>query len=532
MKKISRRNFLKGGTLSLAAVSFGVRSWAQSCEPIEALVIGSGFGGAVAALRLGQAGVNTVVLERGIRWPITSSQDTFATFENPDGRAAWLRTQTISLLPPQTINKFTGVLEEVDGTNMTVLAGAGVGGGSLVYNGITLEPRKEVFQQVFPSTINFDEMDQVFYPRVLSVLNATFIPNDILATSFYESTRVNLQQAENAGEFQGKFARLNINWDIVRQEIAGTKRPSAIAGESWYGLNSGAKQSVDQNYLPMAEATGNVQIMPLHVVTDIIAHPDRSARYEVVTNVIDNNGTVLRTQSFATRHLFMAAGSVGTSKLLVRAKAKGTLPALPASVGQGWGSNGDILVVRAGLGTNNCGQGGPAGHFLSEQPNNPFSPTNAIELVTPKNIAQQGVTVLVGLGLPPAAGTFSFDPTTDSVNLTWPANNDPQLAPFINGANSFVNTLNAANPGTVTANFSPNVSAHPLGGATVGRVCDPFGRVLNNPGLYVVDGAFVPGGSTGGVNPSWTIAALAERSMETIISKDIMQNSQVALTAC
>jgi len=532
MRKISRRNFLKGSALSLAAVSFGVRSWAYDCEPIEALVIGSGFGGAVAALRLGQAGVNTVVLERGIRWPITSAQNTFATFENPDGRAAWLSTQTLPILGGQPINKFTGVLEAINGNNMSVLAGAGVGGGSLVYNGITLEPRKELFQRVFPSTIDFDEMDQVFYPRVLSVLKASFIPDDVLATSFYLSTRVNLQQSENAGLFQGKFGRLNIDWDIVRQEIAGTRRPSAIAGESWYGLNSGAKQSVDHNYLPMAEATGNVQILPLHVVTDIIARPDSAARFEVLANVIDTNGTVLRTQSFACRHLFMAAGSIGTSKLLVRAKAKGTLPALSNSVGQGWGSNGDFIVVRAGLGNNNGGQGGPAGHFLAEDPQNPFSPSNAVELVTPRNIASQGLTLLVGLGIPPAVGSFSFDPTSDSVTLNWPANSDPRLGPFINGANSMINTLNAANPGTQTAVFTPNLTAHPVGGATVGRVCDTFGRVLNNPGLYVVDGAFVPGGSVGGVNPSWTIAALAERSMETIINKDIMENSVAALAAC
>jgi cholesterol oxidase len=54
----------------------------------------------------------------------------------------------------------------------------------------------------------------------------------------------------------------------------------------------------------------------------------------------------------------------------------------------------------------------------------------------------------------------------------------------------------------------------------MGKVCDSYGRVQDHPGLYVVDGALVPGGSVGGVNPAWTIAALAERAMDNIISRD------------
>jgi cholesterol oxidase len=143
-----------------------------------------------------------------------------------------------------------------------------------------------------------------------------------------------------------------------------------------------------------------------------------------------------------------------------------------------------------------------------------------VELVVPKPQAFPGSSLYVGLGLAPPVGYFTYDGSTDSVTLNWPAN-DPRLQNSLNGANIFANKLYADNPGSFQAFsslvFPPALTAHPVGGATMGRVCGPHGQVYGYPGLYVVDGAFVPGGSVGGVNPSLTIAALAERSMDKIV---------------
>src|SRR5688500_10976195 len=124
----SRREFLRRSTLAAAGAGIlasGVGAWARHSDFVPAVVIGSGFGGAVAALRLGQAGIDTVVIERGRRWPIRPDGDTFATFERPDGRAYWLRDETgeAALGLPQLvkpIGRYVGVLEVVEGNGIYI----------------------------------------------------------------------------------------------------------------------------------------------------------------------------------------------------------------------------------------------------------------------------------------------------------------------------------------------------------------------------------------------------------------------------
>jgi cholesterol oxidase len=533
-RRFSRGEFFHRGLLVAGAGVLGsnTRAWAQladtarSSDFVPAIVIGSGFGGVVAALRLGEAGIDTVVLERGRRWPIRSDGNTFATFEHPDGRAYWLRDHTAEGLLgfpqlEQRIDRYVGVLEVVEANGINIGAGAGVGGGSLVFNAIIVSPRRELFTRVFPRQVDFDEMQDVYYPRVQRIIGSAPMPDDILATEYYRSSRVSLEQARAAG-FPTRPVELAIDWDIVRDEMAGRRIPSAIAGQVFYGLNSGAKRSLDRSYLALAEATGHVELLPQH--TAVAIERGRGDRYVVtVLRLRDDGSPDGPPRQLLCRHLFLAAGSLGTTSLLVRAKARSAL-ALNEHIGQHWAANGDIPVVRGLLPFTNSGTGGPAGHFILEDLENPIAPTSLVELVLPPPIrdaltalgAPQSFANYASLGIPPAIGYFSYDAATDAVALNWPGS-DPRVARFLAAAQRTLAVLDERT-GAATLAFIPNLSAHPLGGAVLGKACNFAGQVKEQPSLYVVDGSLIEG-SSGLANPSFTIGALAERCMDRILPR-------------
>jgi cholesterol oxidase len=515
-------------------------------EYAEAIVIGSGFGGAIAAYHLSKAGIQTVVLERGQRWPITKTEDTFATYGHPDGRAAWLSPETV-VFDRKPIDVYSGVLEKLFEEGITVLTGAGVGGGSLVYNTVLLKPSRENFEKVFPKSISYDEMEQIYYPRVFNFLKAEVIPEDVINTDYYLSTRVCWQQAQKAN-LPTIYLEVGSDWDIIRQEIQGIKKPAAIDGEIWYGINSGCKNSLDNNYLKQAEESGHVTIHPLHLVTDIFEHEDGG--FIVGYNRIDEKGKILESKMIKCSYLFLGAGSIGTSKLLTRAKAKGTLSKLNEHIGQYWSTNGDTFAAHAvGCRTNGT-KGGPATLAILDH-DNPLGPQTLI--VYPEYQSPEGVLNFLGMGIPSEYGYFSYDEQSEQVRLNWQPES-PGNQKLLDTVNSTYSRLDAVRSGEVASqawemfsshyccpiNGFPEKSlktaakpqtkanagftAHPLGGAVMGKACDFYGRVLGYSGLYVVDGALIPG-STAACNPALTIAAFAERCLDEILKFDLMRSS-------
>lgn len=494
----------------------------------SALVIGSGFGGAAAALRLGQAGIDTVLLERGRRWDITdpTRDATFATFEKPDGRANWLSPVTVTPAGYEgtPIDRYAGVLEVSRQRGIALLAGAGVGGSSLVYGGIMVQPPRELFRQVFPAELDYDELDRVHFPRVRSVIKKMGpVPDDVLAAKNFTSARVFRDHALRAGypetsstkEFHSGICKIDmaIDWDVIRDEMAGRAVPSMSVGQVWYGANSGAKQSVDRNYLRDAEATGKVRVLPLHVVKEISERP--GGGYRVVVEVIDEGGTVLEQRTLGCGSLFLAAGSAGTNGLLVRAKAKGWLPRLNEHVGQNVGNDGDVFLFRDKLAETTYPYLGMPGVLALCDYDNPHNPTVMMKVDLPR--FAEVFPDSKGLGLfcfvmTPNRGRYVYDGATDGVVLEFEP--DPPLA-----ATHLAEKLCRAAGGAITS-VTSRFTGHQIGGANMGLVCDVDGRVKGYQNLYVVDGALMPG-STTCVNPAWTIAAVAERCLERILAEDL-----------
>ncbi len=522
--RLSRREFLgaagAAGAGALLSVSGLSCSSAGSPRPNRALVIGSGFGGAVTALRLVQRGVEVTLLEKGRRWPITPEGDTFSPYFPPDGRSTWLRNLTVVPIgPPLPIDRYVGVLEGHFYPGMRVLTGACYGGGSVVYGGLLVKPPEHLFRQVFPQEIDYGEME-TYYRRVARMLEIGTVPDDIYRTEFFTHYRVVEEQNDRAGLTTARIESAS-DWQIVRAEIDGSIRPAVIHGEAIYGVNSGAKRSLDMNYLAQAEATGLLKVHTLHRVTDI--GTDGRGRYLVWAEQIDEAGRVLSAHSFSSDRLFLAAGSIGTSNLLVKAKAKGLLPLLNEEIGRGWGNNGNVEVLRVNVGARTGRwQGGPPATAIEDY-DNPVAPLFVEHPQFPIGL-ECGCLLYFGIGLHFMRGHFTYDPRADRAVLSWPASGNGQQ--MVNQALlATMDRLNQANGGELSPlvggrkRYMDDAAYHPLGGAVIGEACDAYGRVKNYPGLYVNDSALVPG-SAACANPAFTVAALAERNIARILAED------------
>ena len=515
---LGRRGFVRVVGTSAAGL-YLAGCGGEPVERVRALVIGSGFGGSIAALRLAEAGIAVTVLERGRRWDLSPTNDTFTTTQNPDGRASWMhREAVLPGLPPTRLRNspYVGLMQRFFGENIDVVVAAGVGGGSLAYSGIMIQPPRDLFTSVFPSEVDYGEMDTVWYPRVREIMRPAAMPTDILEDSHYASSRLFIRDAEAAGLDVGPIP-VAFDWDLHRRELTGEVPEQCVLGDYLFGLNSGAKHSIDRvGYLPMAEATGLVDVRPLHQVTGIGEGADGG--YFADVQRIDEHGMVLETMRIEADCLFVAAGSLNTTKLILSAQRDGTLTGLNDQVGEAWGNNGQRIAIRGNL-TDDTGasQGGPACVFIHHHDN----PEGGIGMeFGPAPIGfEHHCLVSATQGIPDRLGRLVLD-ADGEVTPEWERSYDESagraaaytMQQIIDAAGGDVVTLPGIN--------DPSITFHPLGGMTMGRACDTFGRVIGQPHLYVVDGSLIPGSTPAG-NPFWTIASVAERCLDTIVREDL-----------
>jgi cholesterol oxidase len=481
---------------------------------VPVLIIGSGYGGSVAALRLAQAGVDVHLVEMGMAWDTPGSDGKiFANTTTPDQRSYWLRTRTkqpvsnfLGFPIDKDVPRYTGILDAEEFGGIIVYQGRGVGGGSLVNGGMAVTPRRENFGAILP-TVNADEMYNTYYPRANSGLGVNNIDQSWWETvNCYQYSRVGRKHAQRSN-FPFMFVPNVYDMEYMKQEAAGTVPKSAVAGELLYGNNYG-KKSLQKTYLAQAKATGRVAISPLHRVTSVVP---AGTSYTVVIEQINTSGDVTATKTVTADRVFFAAGSVGTSKLLTRLKATGKLPNLNGEIGKGWGDNGNVMCGRA----NHLWD--PTGSVQASIPTagiDNWAAGGAFAEVAPLPTGiETFASFYLSITKNPNRAQFTWNAAANKVELNWQT---AWKQPSIDMAKSIFDKINAKE-GTIYR--TDLFGVYKIGGAILNKATDNYGRLHGYAGLYVIDGALIPGNTS--VNPFVTITALAERNIDKIIAVDL-----------
>ncbi|MGB8404378.1 MAG: GMC oxidoreductase [Mycobacterium sp.] len=536
MSPLSRRQFIGAAAAVGGAGIAGLGAWVEfgrdrndAREHYQAIVIGSGYGGGVSALRLGQAGVQTLVIEQGRLWD-KPDQDgkRFSKMLPADTRAGWF-----SGIPPSLVTSFQGVTVEdvakhapspqpvqagicqkVTQGAHDVFRGIAVGGGSMVNAAIAAIPTPAQITTAFPD-VGADEFLGTYVERAKSALKISYRDMDWFEqTPCFQYARVGRKYAAAAGygiDYNGSA----YSFDYLVKEAAGEAPRSALALEQQFGNNYGRFGSVDQTYIAEALKTGHVTLRPLTEVTSI--RQESSGQYVVSTREIDRWGKELSKGEFGCNQLYLAAGVLGTNKLLLKARETGTLAHLPDEIGRGYGNNGDVMVAH------NVQHSDPAGTTQSlmgliniDGRNDPDNPLYAsmFSMPLPVETYALGYYVMVDTG---DRADITYDRATDTATIQW---TDAFAANNVDRAKLAFDKIVRANGVDYRDDlFSGKVWAqntvHPMGGCVRGQATDNFGRVKGYQNLFVNDGSLLPGHV--GCNPFMTITALAERNIEGIL---------------
>ncbi|MEZ5153586.1 FAD-dependent oxidoreductase [Rhodococcus zopfii] len=516
----------------------------QRATDYDVLIVGSGFGGSVTALRLVEKGYRVGVLEAGRRY----ADADFAKTSWDLKRFLW--APRFGCFGIQRVHLLRDCL---------ILAGAGVGGGSLNYANTLYKPPASFFEDKQWAHITdwHDELSP-FYDQARRILGVVTNPHMTPADDVIKSVAEDMGVGDTfiqtpVGVYFGEPGR------TVADPYFGGVGPDRTGciecGECMTGCRHGAKNTLVKNYLGLAEKAG-AEIVPMTTVTGLRERADGT--WEVAT---ERTGAWRRKNrhTYTAGHVVLAAGTWGTQHLLHHLKDTGALPKLSDRLGELTRTNSESIVgagkmsvdpnmdltrgvaitssfhptadthiepVRYGKGSNAMGllqtlmtDGGGRtprwAKFLVQVAKNPVQMARMLSV---KDWSERTIIALVMQNLDNSITTYTkkgfFGRRVTSKqghgepNPTWiPAGNDAtrRIAQKIDGIAG----------GTWGEIFNIPLTAHFLGGAVIGvdrdhGVIDPYHRVYGYPTLSVVDGAAVSANL--GVNPSLTIAAQAERS--------------------
>jgi cholesterol oxidase len=506
----------------------------------DTVVIGSGFGGAVAACRLAQAGVAVTILERGRRWPAGGFP---RDLSNLDSGWLWNRGQGLYDIKPFS--------------EMLTVTGAGYGGGSLVYANVVMRPPAEVFTRHWPEPYRRATLDP-YFDLAAHMLGVGPVPPDPRTGQLPPKTQLLTGKAQPGTTFRPNLA---ITFTEPGRPVTNRHgRPQAgclYCGECDIGCNIGAKNSLDHNYLAVAERHG-VTVATLCEVDHL--EPAQGGGYRI--HIRDHSaGATMRT--LTANRVILAAGALGSTEILLRSRDQyRTLPDLPATVGQGYSGNGDFLAFAEDTVPAVFPDRGPTittataveamsdddvrDWFLVEDGGYSTHLAQLVLSLSPAGLARYAAgrafrppspggplprwarratdhtLVLLSMGRDHGNGRLELGGERPHLHVRWDTDRHRRLYAAEAAASAAIaRSLGGRLAVTPTwRHLRQPVAVHNLGGCRMGTgphdgVVDIDGAVFGHPGLYVFDGAILPAAT--GVNPSHTITAVAERCAETLV---------------
>ena len=510
----------------------------------DVVVIGSGFGGSVSALRLREKGYSVAVLEAGRR------------FEDKDfPKTSWrlnkfLFAPKLGLYGIQRIHVLPDVL---------ILSGAGVGGGSLVYANTLYQPGDDYFNdKQWAAITDWKKELEPWFDQARRMLGVTENPyfsnsDQAMKDAAHEMGVGHTFQMAPLGVFFGE-GRGIVSKDPFFGGVGPDRNGCQQCGSCMTGCLFNAKNTLPKNYLGLAESAG-AKVFPMTTATKIEQVED--GRWKITT-VKTGDPFGSRGKSFYANEVIVAAGTYNTQKLLHKMKDSKVLPLLSDRLGDLSRTNSEALTgalmkntdidfsqgsaitssffpdehthiepVRYGKGSNLMGflqtimTDGSSSKMRRKQWWKAFF-ANPYLLKRILDVRKWSERTVIALTMQNVDSYISVKPKRSWFGWHLTSTNDPDHpnATYIPAANEVVRRIAQKHGGIAGGHVGDLIdapfTAHFVGGCVIGQdalhgVVDPYHRVWNYPTLHIVDGSTITANL--GVNPSLTITAQAERAL-------------------
>ena len=520
------------------------KSACQLAPTYDAIVVGSGYGGGVAASRLARMGFSVAVIEQGRAW---------RPGDFPTTIKARLKAMYVTGKMPN-IGDPTGLWRLTVGEGLSVFAATGLGGGSLINAGIALRPDlKRLRRAGWPEAVLCDGRLDEGLRRAERMLGPMPAPNPERFAKYAA-----MERAAASAATKLRLPSMTISHKSGRNTAGVMQQACLHCGDCWSGCNTSAKTTVAITYIADAVNHGALVFCETRVTSIAKAGDGWAVKVEDLSGSGELRQVTAKT-------LVLAAGTLGTNELLLRARRDGL--ALSKRLGENFSANGDDLVFANKLAqpANAVATGHPSQAPLGMPPVGPHS-ISMIDLGDELGPAwiHDGSMLTMMARLAPykealnlcfsrawrllKGGIYGDEQSRDlilyivahddasgrlklhkgSAIVDWPNySKSAGLAAAQKKAQAMIEAMGGvfqSNPFVMRSFGGNRIIAHPLGGCGMGEHVDqgvvaPDGRVFDPvkgprgvyEGLYVCDGAAVP--SAVGVSPLLTITALAERTM-------------------